>query len=210
MRTTGERIHPRHSPVYNVQAHWARYVWALRWADGRQVADIGCGCGYGAWLLSWRAAGVTAVDISGEALTFGCDAFGGRGIEWIRADWTTAIGTLPGGENGFGLVVCFEFLEHLADPAAGAQRIREIAAPGAHVAVSMPMQSAGGFHKVGAKAWGELAAWFEDWFGADGELYYQPRPSRDDRAAPVNIRPATDGHEPDAGHVLYHAVLPLA
>jgi SAM-dependent methyltransferase len=91
--------------------HVARYVWALPRVASRRVVDLGCGTGYGTYLLSWAAAAVTGVDVSEEALRFARSHY--PGVSYERAD-LGELAAFPAGE----VSVCFEVLEHLSDPEA--------------------------------------------------------------------------------------------
>src|SRR4051812_28160892 len=48
--------------------HVSRYAWALRECEGKRVADLGCGVGYGTQILSSFAGTVVGVDVSPEAI----------------------------------------------------------------------------------------------------------------------------------------------
>ncbi len=118
---TGALIAERMMPGTDVDAislayHLYRYVWALPRVSGKRVVDLGCGTGYGSYLLSWAAAEVTGVDLSEQALTFARSHY--AGVRYEKAD-LTEVATLPPGD----IAVCFEVLEHLSDP----QRVIETA-----------------------------------------------------------------------------------
>ena len=53
-----EAIHPR-----IMHCHIMRYAWATRLAAGRSVCDLGCGVGYGTFMLSWVAKQAVGVDL---------------------------------------------------------------------------------------------------------------------------------------------------
>lgn len=62
-----ERLIPGEGvPGGEMEQHVARYAWAFRFCEGKHVVDVGCGGGYGSFLLSWVAREVDAVDRDGR------------------------------------------------------------------------------------------------------------------------------------------------
>jgi 2-polyprenyl-3-methyl-5-hydroxy-6-metoxy-1,4-benzoquinol methylase len=112
---TGERIVPDKMGV-NVHTwieHLVRYMFAMRDAAGKKVIDLGCGTGYGTWMLNTVAELTTGVDRSSDALQYAEERFGSIwGFEILPYDLDTEIITLP----PYDLAVCFEVLEHLDNP----------------------------------------------------------------------------------------------
>ena len=88
----------------------SRYVWALPNLDGKRVVELGCGTGYGAYVMSWVAPSVTALDFSSDAVAFASEHY--PGVDYRVADLTDPAEPLPEGD----VAVCFEVLEHLTDP----------------------------------------------------------------------------------------------
>lgn len=97
--------------------HVARYAFAARvlrgWLpDGAPVLDIGCGCGYGSWILAERGGfRVIATDIDQGALDYGATHYAHRRISRLRLD--LAADPLPAA----AAVTGFEVVEHVADGA---------------------------------------------------------------------------------------------
>ena len=92
--------------------HLARYLFAAQWAPGRRVVDLCCGTGYGSGLL--LAAGATAVhgiDISASAIAEAERGASRPGASFSVQDVTTRLDV-----DDADLRVCFEGLEHVADP----------------------------------------------------------------------------------------------
>jgi SAM-dependent methyltransferase len=99
--------------------HVARYRWAASVLEpGSKVIDVGCGIGYGARILADAGMDVIAVDLDVESIEYArahygherirfqvCDA---ASVEWIEAD----------------AAVCFEMIEHVADPLQMLRRLR--------------------------------------------------------------------------------------
>ena len=99
--------------------HRARYEWAADRLQGRTVLDAACGVGYGSKVLAERGATVVAFDRSGEALEYAREHYNhDRRIEYHRAE-------LQSFRADVDAVVCFEALEHIADPEEALLRFRE-------------------------------------------------------------------------------------
>lgn len=119
-------------------AHVARYQWAGGYVKpGDRVLDAACGLGYGCHLLrsQTRAASVTGVDASQSAIDYASACFPGNGGEQV--------GRLPGALAGFAdgsfeVVVSFETLEHVAEPAALVAEYFRVLSPGGRLIVSVP------------------------------------------------------------------------
>jgi SAM-dependent methyltransferase len=91
--------------------HMMRYAFATQFCYNARVVDLGCGTGYGSYVLSMVAKEVWAVDRSMDAIAFGKQHFKADNIVWVRYDIERL--SLPE-EPDFN--VCFEVLEHLDDP----------------------------------------------------------------------------------------------
>lgn len=138
MDFTGERVVPwaksmRARPDL-MQAHIARYNWALSGVVGRAVVDLGCGTGYGSFILSFLAERVIGLDVDEEAIEFARSQF--RGVEFLVCD-LEAMDELPAAD----VYVAFEILEHLKKPKALAEKIR------GHLVWSLPVNNHSEFHR---------------------------------------------------------------
>ncbi|MBK5958105.1 hypothetical protein CCR97_08225 [Rhodoplanes elegans] len=103
--------------------HVARYRWAAeRLPAGSRVLDAGCGIGYGARILAEAGHKVVALDRSAEALAYGREHYDHEGIAWRTGDLSD-LGVLP----MLDAVVCFEAMEHLAEPIAFLREARRVA-----------------------------------------------------------------------------------
>ena len=118
--------------------HLARYRWVSSIADGRCVLDAGCGTAYGSMLLAEAGASkVTGVDTASGIL----DAARSQmpaGVTLEEGD----VMCLPYEDGQFGLIVCFEVIEHLDDPGRALDEFRRLLSPDGVLAVSSPNRDA--------------------------------------------------------------------
>jgi SAM-dependent methyltransferase len=140
---TGERMLPECSAPYVFWEHVYRYKFAASFVRGKRVLDIACGEGYGtAALAACGAAGVVGVDVSPEACAharrkYGIDARVGQGE------------CIPLPDASLDLVVSFETVEHLTDPAAFVRECRRVLHDDGTLIISTPnrlVYSAEGHH----------------------------------------------------------------
>ncbi|MEZ4215000.1 MAG: methyltransferase domain-containing protein [Myxococcota bacterium] len=127
---TGERLHAG-SRLFGVDLarHRAAYAFAIARAEGARVLDLGCGSGYGAASLAEAAGLVVAIDRVRP------DAASRRGrAAFVRAD----IAALPIAPASFDLIVSFQVIEHLEDPAPYLTAIARMLKPTGCVLVTTP------------------------------------------------------------------------
>lgn len=123
------------APPVELVRHVHRYLWALPRVEGKRVVDVGCGSGYGTLLLSWAAASVIGIDLDPTAIAHARQQF-------PEVDFREAAADEPLGDE-VDLAVCFEVLEHVADPDAV---LRAIATQSRRLLLSMPNPLATGSH----------------------------------------------------------------
>lgn len=130
---TGERMMPEHQSGELVHAeHVARYRMAVQYVSGKRVLDAACGEGYGSQMLLGAGA-KTVVGIDVDAATV-AEAGQKYGAEFVVGD----AAELPFEEDAFDLIVSFETIEHLEDPARMLDEFSRVLAPGGAVIVSTP------------------------------------------------------------------------
>ena len=106
------------------RAHLARYYLARGFlGTSDRVLDVGCGTGYGSFLLSMRGAcSVLGVDYSAEAIATAKNIY--------TTPWTTFkqldVEREPLPEEKFNVSVAIEVLEHLNDPKAVMEKIAKV------------------------------------------------------------------------------------
>jgi 2-polyprenyl-3-methyl-5-hydroxy-6-metoxy-1,4-benzoquinol methylase len=99
-----------------------------------RALDIGCGEGaVGRVLLAEGAASVHGVEIFPEAAAVAQEAYDDVVVAPVEVALTGD--ELPA---GFDTILCYDVLEHLADPGLILKLLRQRAAPGAHLHVSVP------------------------------------------------------------------------
>jgi SAM-dependent methyltransferase len=131
----GERYVPELNAATMMEAeHQARYRWACALAASRTVLDAGCGVGWGTkLLLDAGAAAATGLDLSEQALESARDRTAGRAT-LVRGD----LQQMPFEDDSFGLVVCFEAIEHVEEPGTALDELRRVLAPGGVLLISSP------------------------------------------------------------------------
>ena len=119
-------------------AHVIRYHLAaglLR--PGDTVADLACGYGYGAHVLTAHAncARVIGLDASERAITYATRHYGGTRTEFQTCDLD---GRLPFADASIDLIASFETLEHISNPTGLLKEIHRVLKPSGRLIASIP------------------------------------------------------------------------
>lgn len=117
-----------------VDAHWGGGPGSFAPLAGRRALDMGCGAGLLAEPLARLSATVTGVDASAEVIA-AAQAHaqaGGLAIDY-RVGGTEAVA-----DERFDLVVSFEVIEHVPDPAVFVRALAAALAPGGLMLLSTP------------------------------------------------------------------------
>ncbi len=134
---TGERVVPGQVDVDLWNEHLARYLFASRLARRRRVLDIGCGAGYGSAELAQSAASVTGIDVSPDAVALARSSYAAPNLDFLAASATS----IPLADASFGLITCFEVIEHIHEWELLLNEARRLLAPGGQFIVSTPNKS---------------------------------------------------------------------
>jgi SAM-dependent methyltransferase len=106
----GERIRPAAVSSGGYRDHLARYLFAGHFVPGRAVVDLCCGNGYGSnLLLAAGATRVTGIDLEPAAVSAARSHYPGPEFQVGSADVARDL-------SDYGVAVCFEGIEHVADP----------------------------------------------------------------------------------------------
>ncbi|HEX2240669.1 MAG TPA: class I SAM-dependent methyltransferase [Actinomycetota bacterium] len=99
----------------------ARYAWAAERARGKRVLELGCGSGQGLGLLQESAAAVVGGDPMHKLLTGAKNHYGDR-VVLVALD----AHRLPFRADSFDVIVMFEMIYYLQDPAAVLHECRRV------------------------------------------------------------------------------------
>ena len=132
LELTGERTLPDvPAENYWYRRHLAVYEWIAPRVAGRRVVDLACGEGYGSAVLARSAASVVGVDANPEAFEHARLRYRAPNLRFERdlvETWSDAV----------DCVVFLQTIEHVAEPAALLDHIRELVSPGGEAYVSTP------------------------------------------------------------------------
>lgn len=131
-----ERVDPYGAPGPFSLDHIARYFWIGPLVAGKHVLDAACGTGFGAHMLATRNdAQVLAVDRDAPTIARANQRYAHPRIEFKVVDLAQPTDALPA---GFDCIVCFETLEHLAQPGLLVEWMAELLKPDGLFIASVP------------------------------------------------------------------------
>jgi SAM-dependent methyltransferase len=129
---TGERTLPDvPEENYWYQRHLVVYQWIAARAHGRRVVDLACGEGYGSAVLSRTATSVVGVDANPEAFEHARAKYASATVRFERDMIETWSGDVD-------CVVFLQTIEHVQDPDAVLEHVRELIGPRGVAYVSTP------------------------------------------------------------------------
>lgn len=150
--------------------HKSRYEWAANYTQDKNILDIPCGTGYGARLLGGFCF-YTGIDIDSESILHAQSWYKSPSCSFQQGDMRQ----IPGGDNHYDLVVCFEGIEHISreDKARFVSELYRVLRPGGTFIISTPQKgaTAGTPWDIDMLTQGELYGLFDnpgwtrlDWF----------------------------------------------
>lgn len=153
-RWRGERISiAPDTPVAIIQSHLSRYIWAMHYCVGKDVLDLGCGTGYGTWMLGTVASDIIGIDKCVEAITEAKRDFNGVFFDLSIEDAPQQMSFRA------DTVVAFEVMEHLDDVDVGMEAIKQLLKPEGMALISIPLHQPSEWHHLrdyGYEDWREI------------------------------------------------------
>jgi ubiquinone/menaquinone biosynthesis C-methylase UbiE len=131
---TGERVIPGQVDTDLWNEHFSRYAFALQFAAGKRVLDLGCGSGYGPAELARIAHSVAGVDISADAIEYARAHYAAENLSYSTGSCTR----LPFPDGSFEFITAFEVIEHLTDWRDMLSETRRLLGAGGGFLVSTP------------------------------------------------------------------------
>jgi SAM-dependent methyltransferase len=133
---TGERFVLGAGGAQIHHEHLHRYSLASDLVEGRVVLDLGCGTGVGTAMLASRGASVTGVDIDAQTVACAAEQYG-PGIAFIEG----SAYAIPLPDSSVDVVVCFEVIEHVEEPARVLGEIARVLRDEGLLLISTPMKA---------------------------------------------------------------------
>jgi SAM-dependent methyltransferase len=132
LELTGERTLPDvPAENYWFRRHLAVYEWIARRCDGLEVVDMACGEGYGTDVLGQHATRVTGVDANPEAHEHARLKYTRPGITFVRD-------LVENYAEPCDAVVFLQTIEHVQEPKAVLEHVKQMLRPGGAAYVSTP------------------------------------------------------------------------
>lgn len=129
-----ERIIPDETEKGIIAVHMKRYVFAEEACRNKDVLDVACGTGYGAFHLSGSAKSVIGVDCSEKAISYASRRYQRPNVSFCIMDACSL--SFP--DESFDAICSFETIEHLADVETYLGEMARVLRPGGVYLVSTP------------------------------------------------------------------------
>lgn len=135
----------------------ARYELAANIVEGKDVLDIGCGYGYGSYILSSKARHVFGIDEDTEAISYATARYQRPNLSF---DAVGAAEYLREVRSEFDMVTMFEVIEHVARQQELLEQVSGSLRPGGFLVISTPNRAYTRFFRHNPYHVKELS-WFE-------------------------------------------------
>jgi len=113
--------------------HLQRYKYAIaKIGSGKKVLDLGCGTGYGSFLIYQNHNEVVGIDISQKAINYAKKKYKGPTYLICSAE------NLPFNNEVFDAVIAFEIIEHVSDPQKVINEIKRVLKNDGQLFISSP------------------------------------------------------------------------
>jgi len=133
---SGERddmLHPQKSGRRGVYEHLQRYRLAAKQiGSGKKVLDLGCGTGYGSFMLYDHGNEVTGTDISSDAIAYAQKKYSGPHYICCPAE------NIVAGNDYYDAVTSFEVIEHVQEAKKVLKEICRVLKSGGDLFISTP------------------------------------------------------------------------
>lgn len=113
--------------------HIYRYHLAKRYCRNKKVLDVGCGYGYGSFILSTVSKKVVSIDVSEEAIRSAKERYSKANLDFLTMDAERM--DFP---DHFDVIVSFENIEHLGHPDFFLARAASLLKPSGLLIISSP------------------------------------------------------------------------
>ncbi len=120
--------------------HLATYDFTLPYVQGKRVLDFGCGTGYGAHRIAASCASVMGVDVSADAVSYAQSRYSAPNLEF-RTLPPVEDAPLPFADGSIEVVLSFQVIEHVPEPAAYLSEVRRVLADDGVFIVATPDRS---------------------------------------------------------------------
>jgi SAM-dependent methyltransferase len=132
---SGDHLQSSWLPKLSRKVHLVRYEYARRYARNKKVRDLGCGYGYGSFILSSVAESVVGVDTNVRAIQTAKLRYARNSLTFVRED---GLRFLTNCRAKFGLITMFEFIEHVTRQKELIQAIWDSLEPSGVLILSTP------------------------------------------------------------------------
>ncbi|MBN2356400.1 methyltransferase domain-containing protein [candidate division KSB1 bacterium] len=94
---------------YTYCGYIALYLFAAKYCRNRRVLEVGCGCGFGSYLLAHAAERVIALDVNAGDVSYAANRYRKTNLHFLTAD-ARQTGLA---DDSFEAIVSFETFEHI-------------------------------------------------------------------------------------------------